>query len=168
MDTNEYKVCKEMLYQRNYTIVEENKDIIIALKDNNETLFVFFINTPKLNLNMVKSCVTQMEEEKVSHSIIVYKNTITPPVYKCINSLSKKTIELFSTEELGFNPTKHRLVPKHEKLPKEESRELLSKYKTNFPYLLITDPISRFYNYQKGDVIKITRQNGYVMYRLVK
>src|SRR3989304_4198523 len=119
MDTNEYKVCKEMLYQRNYTIVEENKDIIIALKDNNETLFVFFINTPKLNLNMVKSCVTQMEEEKVSHSIIVYK----------------KTIELFSTEELGFNPTKHRLVPKHEKLPKEESRELLSKYKTNFPYL---------------------------------
>jgi DNA-directed RNA polymerase subunit H (RpoH/RPB5) len=30
------------------------------------------------------------------------------------------------------------------------------------------DPIVKFYDYQKGDLIKIIRKNGYITYRIVK
>jgi len=33
---------------------------------------------------------------------------------------------------------------------------------------LRTDPISRFYGYERGDIIKVTRTGGIVTYRIVR
>ena len=42
------------------------------------------------------------------------------------------------------------------------------KYTDDIPIILKSDPISRFYGYERGDIIKVTRKSGYVMFRIVK
>jgi DNA-directed RNA polymerase subunit H len=62
------------------------------------------------------------------------------------------------------------LVPKHEVLPPEEAEKLLEKYKVTreeLPKIKITDPALSKASVNRGDIIKITRNNpvvGYSMY----
>ena len=84
-------------------------------------------------------------------------------------------IELFFEDELQYNITKHILVPEHIRLSNNKAKKFKEKYGTKFPILLINDPISRFFNYKSGDIIKIIRcqkikedSNYYITYRIVK
>jgi DNA-directed RNA polymerase subunit H (RpoH/RPB5) len=77
-------------------------------------------------------------------------------------------IELFAEEDLQFNITKHRLQPKFEKLKDSEAVDFKKNFGIKFGILRLDRPIARFYNYQKGDVIRITRNDGYINYRIVK
>jgi DNA-directed RNA polymerase I, II, and III subunit RPABC1 len=107
----------------------------------------------------------------VWHCLIVYKDTVTPIAKKVVEESKDIIIELFNVEELQYNITKHYLVPKHELLFKKKSKEceqFKKKYSDKFPIILKSDPVSRFYGYEKGDIIKITRNNGYITYRIVR
>ena len=83
------------------------------------------------------------------------------------NSFDVK-IELFKLDEVQFNITTHILVPIHIKLTDVDATKFKDLYGIKFPTILKTDPIARFYNYQKGDVIKIVRSSEYVTYRICK
>lgn len=62
------------------------------------------------------------------------------------------------------------LVPKHEVMPPEEAEKVLVKFKIEKDYLPrieITDPALSKLEVEKGDVIKITRENpviGHAIY----
>ena len=60
-----------------------------------------------------------------------------------------------------YNPTKHELVPKHEKMNNEDVKVLMEnlklKAKTQLPFIQKTDVIARWLGIQSGDVVKITR-----------
>jgi len=59
-----------------------------------------------------------------------------------------------------FDVLKHKLVPKHEILSKEEAEEIFKKYNAkpeNFPFILSSDPVVRRLGAKPGDLIKITR-----------
>jgi len=77
-------------------------------------------------------------------------------------------IELFQADDLQFNITQHKLVPKHIRMNKEEMKDFREKYGTNIPILLRTDAVSRFYDFAKGEIIKIIRRDGFVSYRIVR
>jgi DNA-directed RNA polymerase subunit H (RpoH/RPB5) len=49
-----------------------------------------------------------------------------------------------------------------------KTADMRKKFGTSLPSLLRTDPIVRYYHFQKGDVIRVTRRNGTQIYRLVK
>lgn len=70
-------------------------------------------------------------------------------------------IQIFLMQELMYNPTKHELVPKHEKMNDEEVKILMDnlklKAKTQLPLILKTDIIARWLGIQQGDVVRITR-----------
>ena len=90
---------------------------------------------------------------------------------KIIDDAKEFKIELFHVDELQYNITTHYLVPKHEIHCKKGTKECLKFKKTysdNFPILLRNDPISRFFDYEKGDVIRITDSDGFVSFRIVK
>ncbi len=56
----------------------------------------------------------------------------------------------------------HELVPKHEILSEEETRELLETLnitKEQLPKILSKDPVVRILGAKPGDVIKITRKS---------
>lgn len=109
-----------------------------------------------------------MNELQIFHAIIVYKDGVTAFTKKAIDQSIEMKFELFAEEDLQYNITKHRYQPKFEKLSLDDSNILKKQFGNNFPIIRKEDPISKFYNYQKGDVIKVIRNNGYVSYRIVK
>ena len=107
----------------------------------------------------------------VWHCIIVYKDNATPVAKKIVSDSNEMVIELFNEDELKYNITKHYLVPLHELVVFENNEEydiFKKKYGNNLPVILKTDPVARFYGFKKGDIIKVTRKNGYIAYRIVK
>lgn len=166
-----YQVCLEMLEQRNYKIIEKEDEQILALKKNGKQVCVFISNIPKFNVERIQEYITIMKKIDINHAIIIYKDNATPVAKKVVEESSELHIELFQEEELQYNVTKHYLVPKHELAFAKGTKgckEFKEKYSDKFPILLKNDPISRFYGYNKGDIIKITRKDGNIMYRIVK
>lgn len=169
------EVIGEMLDQRGYST--NSKDEYILADNNKDQLVVFFCSDVKFNLDKLKFYISKMNEIELNHCIIVYTDQITSTAKKAIDNLEiikpegsivPAEIELFSLKELQYNLTKHILVPKHTKLSDEDSLQIRKKFGHNLASILKTDPVVRFYNFKKGDIIKITRKEGYIMYRIVK
>ena len=166
-----YEICLEMINQRNYTILDKDDERILSKKPNKELMCVFFTQSSKFNVESIQEYILMMKKMNLSHSIIVYKDNVTPVAKKIIDETKEFKIELFQVDELQYNITKHYLVPKHEVHHKKGTKECIKfkkMYSDNFPILLRNDPISRFYDYEKGDIIKITNSLGYVSFRIVK
>ena len=108
-----------------------------------------------------------MNKEQYNRCIIVYRDSVTTSAKKSLE-IMEYNIELFSIFELQLDITEHRLVPKHERVSKEEKEYLDKNYKGKLPIILHTDPISRYYLFQRAEYIRITRKDGTVLYRIVK
>lgn len=169
-----YSIIKEMLAQRMYSICasdQANLGMIKAKKPTGDFMVVFFLHKQKINTVQIQNYICQIRDLDINHCIIVYEDTITPVAKKIINETSSYKIELFEMEELQSNITKHYLVPKHSIAYKkgcEGYSEFIKKFGTKFPILLKNDPVAKFYNYGVGDIIKIQRKDGFVIYRIVK
>ena len=77
-----------------------------------------------------------------------------------------KMVETMTFDQLQYNPTKHRLVPKHELVPRDEEDNILQKYNISrrnlskeMPRISVNDAISRWYGFRQGQIIKITRNS---------
>ena len=73
---------------------------------------------------------TQAIEQGKHHAIIITKVKLSSAFEDLIRSENEKgqfIIEHFLEKELGFNITKHALVPQHEKLTPEQKKELLRR-----------------------------------------
>lgn len=167
MNTNVYQTVQEMLSQRGYLIDEEDDKVILAHKQDHK-LCVFFNSSSKLNCDKIEEYIQILKQAEIDHSIIVYKESVTSMAKKIIDQMNDFTMELFHEKDMMFNITKHRLVPEHVSLTEKDTQEFKQQFGTQIPVLLRTDPVCRFYNFQKGDIIKVTRQGSYVSYRIVK
>jgi len=79
-------------------------------------------------------------------------------------------IQIFGLENFIFNIMKHSIMPKHEKITKKEEKELLEKYKITIdklPTIRRDDPPIKYLGFKIGDICKITRVSGEIIYRLV-
>jgi DNA-directed RNA polymerase subunit H (RpoH/RPB5) len=158
--------CLEMLIQRGYTIVDfEN---MTALKPDGNQVIVFFNESPSFDTKSMKEIFSVMMETCVKHSIVVYKDKVTPATKSTLEQSEDMKIELFAEEDLQFNITKHRLQPIFEKLKDDEAVDFKKNFGIKFGTLRIDRPIARFYDYTRGDVIRIRRSDGYINYRIVK
>jgi DNA-directed RNA polymerase I, II, and III subunit RPABC1 len=171
-----YETCVEMIQQRGYVIIDQDDERILATRENRSTgseqqICVFLTNTSKFNVESIQEYIGMMKKMEVWHCIIVYRDSATPVAKKIVEETKDMVIELFTEDELQYNITKHYLVPKHEIAYKKGTVGCVNfkkKYSDNIPIILKNDPISRFYGYERGDIIKVIRKNGYVMYRIVK
>jgi DNA-directed RNA polymerase I, II, and III subunit RPABC1 len=181
------ETLREMVTQRGYTIEEpiKQKDddsdeenettYLIGSKENGakkvERLVIFTNPVAKFNVDRVKEFVSVLNDIHISHCIVVYTDSVTSMAQKIIENTVEFQIELFTIQELQYNLTKHILVPKHICLGDEEAKEFRKKYGLRFPVILKTDPVCKFYNFKRGDVIKIVRNsdgNEYITHRIVK
>jgi DNA-directed RNA polymerase I, II, and III subunit RPABC1 len=162
------QTCMEMFQQREYTVIDVDDDRVLAKKYDETQVCAFIVDTPKFNVVRVQEYISLMNSMGISHSVIVYKDNATPVAKKVVENASGMTIELFTQEEMSYNITKHRLVPLHQKLPDEDAQAFKKQFGTKFPEIKLKDPVARFYAYSRGDIIKITRKNGYIAYRIVK
>lgn len=166
MDTAR-EICKNIIEQRGYTLVDSES--LTATKQDGSIFLVFFDDAPKLNKAGMSRFLTMMNDAGSTHSIIVYQENVTSMTSKSIDQSVDMKIELFSLDDLQFNITKHRLVPKaFERLTTNEAMSFKKSYGVKLPIMKTTDPIARFYNYNQGDLIKITQRDGLINYRIVR
>lgn len=89
-----------------------------------------------------------------------------------------KSVDIMTYNQLQYNPTRHFLVPKHEIVSPEDEAAILARLNCTrrnmtkeFPKILSSDPIARWYGMRSGTLCKITRnseQTGkYIHYRVV-
>ena len=171
-----YQTCLEMVQQRGYVVIDQDDERILASRENKSTkeeeqICVFITNTSKFNVESIQEYISMMKKMEVYNCIIVYRDSATPVAKKIVEESKDMNIELFIEDELQYNITKHYLVPKHEIAYRKGTVGCVNfkkKYTDNLPIILSTDPLSRFYGYEKGDIIRVVRRNGYVTFRIVK
>ena len=160
--------CLEMIQQRGFNVCENIEEYIIGEKSNGDAIAVFFDDSQKLDTDKVKLFIAKMKELGLKACIIVYKEAVTAPAKKVIDELQEYGIEIFKESSLRYNITKHRLVPKHSVLSKSGITEFKKNHGIKIPVLMKTDPIVRFYNFQRGDIVRIDRNDATVTFRIVK
>jgi len=174
---NAIKTMMDIFEARGYSEVKESEDTdfpyITAISPKGESVCVFKNIIQKLNTDKVKNVIATLKNLKMSRGILIYEETPTPPVKNAIDNVpnTELTIELFSSQDLQFNITKHIYVPKHFKVvDAEELKNLKKEFKNGqlLPVLRTTDPITKFYGFCKGDIIRILRRDNTVAYRFVK
>lgn len=169
------KTVKEMITQREYNICDQDDEKLIGENKRDEKIIAFLQPVIKFNVDRFKEYVgklealnSDMDKREYTHCVIVYTDCITPMGKKMVFESPDMKFELFSIDELQFNITKHRLVPLHVKLDEKNAKKFKQKYGLKHQAILLSDPISRFYNYKRGDVIEIVRPNNLIAYRIVK
>lgn len=166
-----FQTVQEMFTQREYENIEYNPDEN-TFTGNSDKGYVkaYMTIIDKLNVAEIHSKIDIMQKDPCKHIILIYDNTPTPTVKNVISSTNNigLTIELFYYLDLMYNPTKHILVPLHQKLNQSDAKEFKEKFGKAIPVILRSDPITRFYNFAKGDIIRVTRRNGIIAYRIVK
>lgn len=172
---------KEMLESRgdDVSYIEEHGDAvevskyyseIIQLDTNNTTIFFL------LSKDLLKKW--KQQEESVEKMVKTYKTKnfililMDPPSPAAMHNLTAwdkdlqatgGMLQVFFTKELMYNPMKHELVPKHEKLTEEEAKDMMEQYlvkhKSQLPNISRNDPIARRLGLRHGDIVRITRFN---------
>jgi len=172
----------EMLEDRGYTLVEETKEKSLYMNANSKIIYVFIYTAEKMNKEDVRRYICILDNDKVSRAIVAY-NTITSQTKPLLDKLSwlicgesnkpkKLNIESFTISELQYNVTKHVLTPRHQKAEQSEKLEIQALYKNSngvykIPKISSNDVIVRYYGFKANDIIRITRNNGFVTYRVV-
>ena len=158
-------IIVDNLKHRGYEFLKKENNIIF-MRDKDEIVLVF-INNDILNMVNIKDYMMITNSLNVSHIIIIYKNKITPSTKKIITHNEVK-IELFEENEMSFDITKHKYYYPHIKVDDNTKKSLLNKYGNNLPIILKTDPIVKFLNFKRGDILKILRKDENIYYRIVK
>lgn len=158
-----------------YIDQEFYRTIQVAHSENNEQMYVFFPDEPKIGIKTIQDYVSQMEKNNVRRAIVVVRLGLTPSARQAMKDVAPEYIlEDFMESEMLINITEHELVPQHILLTEDEKQDLFSRYKlqeSQLMKMLITDPIARYYGFKRGQVIKIIRKSDtagrYVTHRLV-
>lgn len=178
----------KMLTERGFlkkTDLEENinkltrtisDDLSYKIKVNNEKEQTFAIKLIPQKISSVSktSVIGEFLNSYKDNPKIVIVKDISKKANQYINQNFKNT-EIFNEEELMINLIDHEIVPKHELLSKEELKDFYKKFnvkKKNMPKLNINDPVARYYNMKKNDIVRITRPSQtsgkVISYRLVR
>jgi len=189
------KTVLEMLFDRGYildepSVLEYNFDtfksmyhsnkIDIHIVNSDKEIYVKFITVFKIKPNTIRDILTTISSTLFTmdkHRIIIVLLSKPNNTILKIKNEKYKNVEFFWLNRLIINITHHQYVPKHEKVKGDTAvSEIIKKYNLStvhqLPLLDKNDPISRYYNYQSGDICKITRKNRIsgisILYRLVK
>ena len=135
-------------------LIEDNPSFNI---DIGEKFRIIYNLNSKIKIADIKKFV----DGNCDFYIVVLSDKLSPANIKLLNE-PKYDIQVFELKELSFNISKHSLVPKHILIKDEKIiSKLVSNYqlksKSQFPIILKTDPMAKYFNAKSGDLLKIIR-----------
>ena len=180
---------------------EKNPNSLTAFNEHSEIIVHFEIqksshnhkkifSKDKPNTTIIHAALEQRDptnKQKHFTFILVVRDKVTPSLLTAVRQATRKHnifIQVFTLRSLFYNPTKHILVPKHLRIPRETASDieefnlietqikesLFLDSLDKLPHILDIDPIAMFIGLKPGDLCKITRPSqsaGYhVLYRL--
>ncbi|KAK6928876.1 RNA polymerase, subunit H/Rpb5 C-terminal, partial [Dillenia turbinata] len=126
-------------------------------------ILVIFCGREEIKKQDILGVFSQITERvNLQRVILVLRGRINHYAQKEADNFAIK-VEIFKINDLLVNITKHALQPKFEVLSAEEKAKLSEKYKLDnkqYPWMLATDAIARYYGLEKGQVVKITYTGG--------
>lgn len=164
----------DMEYVRN--IVNQKHVFYFDFEDehSNQSLRILYALQPKFKLSEIRKYI----DDQYDLTLIILREKVSTTNMKSIDETRKKSsdIQVFHIKELEFNVTHHILVPKHELLAwdkEDEIQALTEKYQVKsrfqFPLILRTDPVAKYFNGKPGNLFKIKRSSPtageYIFYR---
>tara|TARA_B110000438_G_C15640202_1_gene574952 strand:+ start:46 stop:579 length:534 start_codon:yes stop_codon:yes gene_type:complete len=172
---NSKKVLLEMLHDRNYIDIEIcGNNITCTDPKLKRNINIYFLLAKKKLPHLFKAYISQFENPKDIHHILILSKT----PHTLFRRVSKEfSVELFYTNEFGYNITEHKLVPKHTLIRKNEIDTItdvanIHENCKHFPIIKLTDPIARYYGAMKDDLFKVERfspcSGKYISYRVVQ
>jgi len=166
-EEHEVDVSREDFYSDKNIIEFQTSDTTIIFAMTKKTRKMIIDEIKEHNENIIE--FVEKYNNKLNIMLVFNNDTISAPFVQQLNKydklLQKKggTMQYFHTKQLLFNPTKHVLVPKHTRISKEESIELMEKYlikgKLQMPFILHNDVIAKWLGLKQGDIVKIDRYN---------
>lgn len=108
----------------------------------------------------IKNYSEYIENTDYENIFFVYLNHLNISHYSIEKNLDYK-VEIWSVHDLLINVSRHYLQPKISKV--EENIDFNGK----IPKISLYDPLIRYFRFKKKDVIKITKRNGTINYRIV-
>ena len=138
---------------------------------------VFFALTKELMTSKDKKSVMAhiknptefIETHGVRTFILVFGDMPASPVMQVLVERDREfqalgaALQYFTLSELQYNPARHILVPKHEKLSDADVKQIMQEYqlrsKSQLPAILKSDIMARWLSLKHGDVVRITRTN---------
>ncbi len=173
----EERKVRNLLKLRGYRLTkhEKQEDIISFLaripKERKRVLIWCIPDKKIVGVAYVNKLEKAMKAAGAERAIIVANCRYT---FAAKRNSKKYGIELIPQRFPSFDIFKHKLVPKHEILPPEESKELLEKYRVKqyqLPVIKSSDIVAIAVGAKPGDILEITRDSAtagkYVSYRYV-
>ena len=165
-ENGEYIQLNQELFNENFNI--NNLQLIVSKLNNPDDKIQVLFHEKKIGIDILKLIISEMND--ITHTLLIVKHKITSFAKKEIIKLSSKyNFEIFLENEMLFNITKHRIVPKHILLDDNESKAIINCYgKKAFylPKIFKTDAICKYYDGKVGDIFKIEREKN-IYYRVV-
>jgi DNA-directed RNA polymerase subunit H (RpoH/RPB5) len=172
---------RDMLEARgdDVSYIEEHGDAVepsryyseLIVLDTDRTTVFFALNKKVLSewKQQEESAEAMLERYKTKCFVLVLADAPWSPMLQYIDARDKALqahggmLQIFYAKELMYNPLRHELVPKHEKLNEEEVKEVLDmymvKHRTQMPIISRNDAVARRLGLRTGDIVRITRHN---------
>lgn len=165
------EIIKEMMVQRNFKEYKIREGYMLGVNDDNKYIYIKIFNG-KFELNVVREFLwskfiidsegnikTKISNKEVVQLVIICKSFQNSHI-KEFKGVSKH-IQLIRGDFFNINITKK--VPLHQKVDGN-----IIKNKREIAIIKEDDPNCIFYNFVRGDVIRVTRSDGDICYRLVR
>ena len=170
-----YKLSKLVSIDEFSVMYEENNYDIIDVES--KIYCSFFTDNKTFGKKDLEGTVSRLKEKygETIKILVILKTKPNVIIEKELTNEYYKDVEIFLFANLTFNITHHNDMPKFVPLSQKEMTDVINLYKTNknqFPKMLETDPVARYYGVKSGGMFKIIRQSPsageYITYRYVK
>ena len=145
---------------------QKNIDLYIENEDKQKKYYVYFHIDKAFGKNDMKSVVQKIINQYNDDNmgiIILLKDKESTSILKEKSKPLYKNVEFFEQQKMTFNISKHVFQPKFIILNNDtEKNEVLEKYQTTvnkLPKIYTTDPMAKYYDMKKGDIIKVIRND---------
>jgi DNA-directed RNA polymerase subunit H len=174
--TIEERKAQNLMKFRRYKLIkrEEQEDVISLLTKvlgERKYVLIWCIQARVVGVAYVEKMEKAMKAAGAEKGMVVANTRYT---FAAKKKSKKYGIELIPKRFPSFNIFKHELVPKHEILSPEKSKELLEKYRMKpyqLPHIKPSDVAAIAIGAKPGDILKITRKSPtagkHVSYRYV-
>lgn len=149
-------------YKKNKSnLINQNNDDLYTIGLNNNTGLTVKIFNQKITGISKQSNINEFLHKNKDVNRIIIVKSITTKAVQYIKSTYPST-EVFLENELLINLVDNILVPRYEVLERnsENYKTFFEQYqskKRQMPRVHVTDPLARYYNLKKGDIVRIIR-----------
>lgn len=142
------------------------KPLTTAASKTPNGLLLFFAQAPAdkkhVGVDEVRRLIVKLENCEIGHALFITSGSLSSKAAEILATAQTpptRRVIVYNDEELLYNVTKHRRVPKHELLSVTEAAEWLAQTglkRNQLPRILEDDPQAKYLGASQGDLIRVT------------